>query len=81
MTQDLDGIDLSSLLESDVNDRNLLVNKKGEVRDEVIYHFPHGGALHATIRKGDYKFIHNYDPRKGPELYRLYDGRRKASGY
>lgn len=69
----LDGIDLSELLTADVNDRNLLKDNDNEVRDEMIYHFPHGAGLHATIRKGDYKFIHNYDPRKGPELYRLYD--------
>ncbi|MEQ9287624.1 MAG: sulfatase [Cyclobacteriaceae bacterium] len=75
--QDLDGISLAELLASDVDDSKLLRDSNGEVRDEVIYHFPHGAALHATLRKGDYKFIHNYDPRKEPELYRLYDSGEK----
>lgn len=70
--KELDGIDLSELLTSNVNDRNLLVDKNGAVRNEMVHHFPHGAAIHSTIRIGDYKLIHNWVPGKGLELYRLY---------
>lgn len=76
--KDLDGIDLSNLLATDVNDKDLLRDKDGEVRHEMVQHFPHGGAIHSTIRIDDYKLIHNYVPGKGLELYRLYDGDKRV---
>ena len=75
--QELDGIDLSKLLSDDPNNGNLLVDKDGEVRNEMMQHFPHGAAIHSTIRQGDYKLIHNYDPDKSLELYRLYENGTK----
>jgi arylsulfatase A-like enzyme len=72
--QELDGIDLSNLLSSEPNNKDLLISKNGEVRNEMIHHFPHGGgAMHSTIRMGDYKLIHNFDPDKSLELYKLYE--------
>lgn len=75
--QELDGIDLSKLLSSDPNNGNLLLDKNGVVRNEMIHHFPHAAANHSTIRIGDYKLIHNFDPDKHLELYRLYENGEK----
>ena len=77
--QDLDGVDLAELLSKDPNDKNLAVDKNGQVRNEMIYHFPHGSANHSTIRLGDYKLIHNWEFDKGLELYRMYeDGEKRV---
>ena len=38
----------------------------------MIQHFPHS-SFQSSIRIGDYKLIHNYDPLKANELYRLYE--------
>jgi len=76
--QELDGVDLSTLLATDVNNGELLVTQNGEVRHEIVEHFPHGGAIHSTIRIDDYKLIRNYVPGKGLELYRLYDGDQRV---
>jgi len=76
--QKLDGIDLSKLLASNPEDGSLLVDKTGKVRNTMIHHFPHG-PMQSTIRIGDYKFIHNYDPFQDDELYRLYeDGEKRV---
>jgi len=71
--QELDGLDLSELLTGDPNKRNLLVNKDGKVRNEMVHHFPNSAQMHSTIRIGDYKLIHNFNPDKDLELYRLYE--------
>ncbi|MGZ0655712.1 sulfatase [Coraliomargarita sp. W4R72] len=74
----LDGADLFPLLTQDPTDPSLVKDEDGQVRDTMMWHFPHGGALESTIRIGDYKLIHNYDSVNNPsteaiELYRLYD--------
>ena len=74
----LDGSDLSDLLRNDPTDAKLVKNPDGTVRDTMVWHFPHGGALESTIRTGDYKLIRNYDYRGNPttvplELYQLYE--------
>lgn len=75
--QEMDGIDLSELLSSAPNNPNLLTDKTGNVRNEMVQHFPHGAAIHSTIRIDDYKLIHNFVPNKGLELYQLYEGGEK----
>ncbi len=70
--QQLDGLDLSTLLKTNPTDESLLVDKTGKVRNTMIQHFPHS-SFQSSIRIGDYKFIHNYDPLKANELYRLYE--------
>ncbi|MCM2369802.1 sulfatase-like hydrolase/transferase [Aporhodopirellula aestuarii] len=73
----LDGCDLSQLLIQDPTDPTLVKNADGNVRDTMMWHFPHGVALESTIRIGDYKLIRNYDyvNTETPELelFRLYD--------
>lgn len=72
--QEMDGIDLSKLVSSEPNNKDLLIDKNGKVRNEMMHHFPHGAAaMHSTIRIGDYKLIHNFDPDKTLELYKLYE--------
>jgi uncharacterized sulfatase len=70
----LDGCDLSELLRRDPKDAQLVRNKKGLVRDSMIWHFPHGIAQESTIRKNGWKLIYNYMPKK-PELqlFHLYE--------
>ncbi|TKG96116.1 N-acetylgalactosamine-6-sulfatase [Puteibacter caeruleilacunae] len=70
--KEFDGLDLSELLASNPKDKELVINKNGKVRETILHHFPHG-PMHSTIRVGDYKLIHNFDPEKGAELYRLYE--------
>jgi arylsulfatase A-like enzyme len=41
--QDLDGVDLSTLLVTNPADENLLVDKTGKVRNTMIHHYPHRG--------------------------------------
>lgn len=73
----LDGCDLSSLLNDPLNAQSV-TNLTGQVRDTMYWHFPHGGELRSTIRKGGWKLFKNHDhvnnPSRNPcELYRLYD--------
>lgn len=75
--KNLDGCDLSLLLSTDPKDPSLVTHEDGTVRDTMVWHFPHGGALESTIRVGDYKVVRNYDHVNNEttvphELYRLY---------
>lgn len=76
--KNLDGCDLAPLLLNDPTDPSLVREADGSVRDTMVWHFPHSGALESTIRTGDYKLVRNYDHLNNPataelELYRLYD--------
>ena len=73
----LDGSDLSKLLNQDPTDASLILNQAGSPRDTMVWHFPHGVALESSIRIGGYKLIRNYNHRYAPntvplELYQLY---------
>ena len=78
----LDGCDLSQMLTTDPTDPARVETASGAVRDRVVQHFPHGGAMQSSLRIGDYKLIYNYDhvgeadsrpaPRPELELYQLY---------
>ncbi len=73
----LDGDDLSTLLLKDPTDSKLVLNKEGNERNTMMWHFPHS-SYQSTLRVGDYKIIRNYDYKNNPktpefELYRLYD--------
>ena len=85
----LDGCDLSPMLAIDPSDSELVRTAAGTVRDRIVQHFPHGGAMQSSLRIGDYKLIYNYDhvgeadsrpaPRPELELYQLYgDGGARA---
>ncbi|MCM2371264.1 sulfatase-like hydrolase/transferase [Aporhodopirellula aestuarii] len=72
-----DGCDISSLLEKDATNPELVQEADGSVRDTMMWHFPNSIALESTIRVGDYKLVRNYDHINNPgspelELYRLY---------
>ena len=74
----LDGCDLSPLLLNDPNNAALVKDSDGDVRDTMVWHFPHGSALESTIRIGDFKLIRNYDHVLNDqtpelELFQLYD--------
>lgn len=76
--KNLDGCDLSTLLLQDPTDPKLVKKADGTVRDTMVWHYPHGGALESTIRIGDYKLIRKYDhvnnTQTGPlQLYQLYE--------
>lgn len=76
--KNLDGCDLLPLLLNDPKDPSLVKHPDGSVRDTMVWHFPHGGALESTIRIGDYKLVRNYDHVNNPdsvplELFRLYE--------
>ncbi|MDF7823569.1 sulfatase-like hydrolase/transferase [Pontiellaceae bacterium B12227] len=70
----LDGCDLSDLLLVDPQDDDLVKHSDGSIRDTMYWHFPHGGALHSTIRKDGWKLFRNYDwlDNSNLEPYRLY---------
>ena len=70
----LAGCDLSSLLLNDPQDEQLVTHLDGSVRDTMYWHFPHGSALHSTIRKDGWKLFRNYDYVDNSSLapYRLY---------
>ena len=73
----LDGDDLSTLLLKDPTDSKLVLDKEGNERNTMMWHFPHS-SYQSTLRVGDYKIIRNYDYKNNPktpefELYRLYD--------
>lgn len=75
--QQLDGSDLSTLLQVDPANPELVTGPDGKPRDTMVWHFPHSVALESTIREGDYKLVRNYNHRTDPnspelELYRLY---------
>ncbi|VGO12506.1 Arylsulfatase [Pontiella desulfatans] len=70
----LEGCNLRSLLLDDPQDSDLVKHFDGSVRDTMYWHFPHGGALHSTIRKNGWKLFRNYDwlDNSSLEPYRLY---------
>ncbi|WP_179375938.1 sulfatase [Winogradskyella wichelsiae] len=72
----LDGADLSTLLLKDPTDSKLVLDKNGNERTTMMWHFPHA-SYQSTLRIGDYKFIRNYDYKNNSrtpefELYKLY---------
>ncbi|REE08737.1 arylsulfatase A-like enzyme [Winogradskyella pacifica] len=72
----LDGADLATLLLEDPTNSKLVLDKNGNERTTMMWHFPHA-SYQSTLRVGDYKFIRNYDYKnnsKTPkfELYKLY---------
>ncbi len=74
----LDGADLKELLTTDVHRAEAVTDFNGNVRDTMYWHFPHGSALHSTIRKGGWKLFLNFDHVDNASLdqyrlYRLYD--------
>ena len=76
--KNLDGCNLLPLLTNDAKNAQLVKHADGSVRDAMVWHFPHGGALESTIRVGDYKLVRNYDhvnnSNTAPlELFQLYD--------
>jgi arylsulfatase A-like enzyme len=75
--KNFDGCDLASLLLEDPTNPALVKAADGSVRDTMMWHFPHGGALESTIRVGDFKLIRNYDYVNNKwtpnlELFQLY---------
>jgi arylsulfatase A-like enzyme len=73
----LDGCDITTLLLTDPTDPTLVKQADGSVRDTMMWHFPHGGALESTIRIGDFKLVRNYDHVNNGanpelELFQLY---------
>lgn len=82
--KNLDGCDLLPLLKKDPRDHQLVKHADGSVRDTMVWHFPHGGALESTIRIGDYKLVRNYDHVNNPdspplELFQLYESSQSKS--
>ena len=78
-----DGCDLSALLHENPQNPALVKTADGAVRDTMYWHFPHGRAQHAAIRRGDWKLIQNFDWRDNPaksefELYRLTAGGKRS---
>ncbi|WP_179348332.1 sulfatase [Winogradskyella pacifica] len=72
----LDGADLATLLLEDPTDSKLVLDKNGNERTTMMWHFPHA-SYQSTLRVGDYKFIRNYDYKNNSkipefELYKLY---------
>ncbi len=81
--KNLDGCDLLPLLQEDPRDPRLVKHADGTIRDTMVWHFPHGGALESTIRIGDFKLVRNYDHLNNPgtaplELFQLYDSSSDA---
>ena len=72
-TQNLDGSDLSKFLEIDPQLATLVKDSNGEIRNSMVWHFPHGVAQQSTFRVNGWKLIYNYMPQKPRlELYQLY---------
>ncbi len=72
-----DGADLSPFLNSDLSDASRIVDRNGEARDTIFWHFPHS-SMQSTIRVGGYKLIRNWtdvllEGNVPLELYQLYD--------
>ena len=69
----LDGCDLRKLLEQNPRSANLVKHANGNVRDTMVWHFPHGVAQESTIRENGWKLIYNYMPGREPlQLFQLY---------
>jgi hypothetical protein len=76
--QDLDGVDLSTWLSTDLSNNDPLTGHNDTARDTMIWHFPHS-SMQSTIRHGNYKLIRNWQnylqgKGTGLELFKLYDG-------
>ena len=76
--KNLDGLDLSTLLQKDPTNSQLVKGKDGQARTSMMWHFPNSVALESTIRVGDYKLIRNYNHEGNAktvplELYQLYE--------
>jgi len=73
-SQKLDGCDISTLLRENPNNGSLVREKNGDVRNSMVWHFPHGVAQQSTLRRGGWKLIYNYMPgRPKVELFKLYE--------
>ena len=73
MEQNLDGSDLSKFLEINPQSASLVKDSMGEIRNSMIWHFPHGVAQQSTLRVNGWKLVYNYMPTKPKlELYQLY---------
>ena len=71
--QNLDGSDLSELLQKHPRNPDLVKDKNGKPRNSMIWHFPHGVAQQSTIRIDGWKLIKNWMPgRPKYELYQLH---------
>jgi len=68
-----DGCDLSSLLQRDPTNADLIRDPDGKVRDTMAWHFPNSSAQESSVRVGDYKLVRNYFDKPELELYRLYE--------
>lgn len=71
-----DGADLSALLTIDPTDPGLVRDAAGDVRDSMVWHFPHSENS-SSIRVGDYKLFRQHataEPQRA--LYRLYTGEK-----
>jgi arylsulfatase A-like enzyme len=69
----LDGCDLSKLLQSNPTDATLIRTAEDKPRDTMVWHFPNTSAQESTIRIGDFKLVRNYFDQPALELYQLYD--------
>ena len=80
--QNLDGSDLSELLQKHPRNPDLVKDKNGKPRNSMIWHFPHGVAQQSTIRVDGWKLIKNWMPgRPEYELYQLHgDSSKKTQG-
>ena len=79
--QNLDGSDLSELLQKHPRNPDLVKDKNGKPRNSMIWHFSHGVAQQSTIRIDGWKLIKNWMPgRPKYELYQLHgDSTKKNS--
>lgn len=77
--KNLDGANIQPVLTGVLDGASHVLDQHGKPREEMIWHYPHGGAtaFQSTIRNGDFKLIRNYDSEGGKEpqleLYRLAD--------
>ncbi len=71
--QRFDGCDLAPLLTTDPTDPTRVRDATGQVRDTMVWHFPHAEKT-SSIRVGDYKLLRRYAGLSDTlELYRLYN--------
>ena len=61
--QDLNGCDPKDFLELNLQKANLIKENNGNVRNSMIWHFPHGVAQQSSIRVDGWKLIYNYMPQ------------------
>ncbi|GAA3651485.1 sulfatase [Flavivirga jejuensis] len=75
-SSDLDGLNISGVLHNNDED---IKNNKGEVREDLWWHFPHNQdrQMQSAIRRGDYKLYKNH-VKGNYELYRLYKNGERA---